>query len=146
MSASGITTYQRATIITAAATNAWTNIHKKLRVLPFTLAAVFFKIHSTTIHIANDARKATKYQRADFITIFWKRSSLANIERIKRDVETGIPLNLVKNTSIRGNITIYHSTFTFAYHLASRRPYVISHPLVANQYHITQSSTAATQP
>jgi hypothetical protein len=49
----------------------------------------------------------------------------------------------VRNTSIRGNIGIYHSIGKSAYHFALSLPYVIS-SAVKNQNQITASNTPAT--
>lgn len=117
----GIRAYQIATIITTAAIIALTTIQKNENTSPLCFT-VCFKIYSTISHIINDVRNATRYQSADFITIFSNNNVVENIESIRSDVETGIPLNLVRNTSMSGKITTYHSTSNTAYHFASKRP------------------------
>ena len=67
-------------------------------------------------------KNATRYPIADLITIFLKRSPVENIESIKREVETGIPLSLVIRTRRSGKRVIYHSISISAYHFAERRP------------------------
>jgi len=65
--------------------------------------------NSTLSHIKNAEIKETKYQAADLITISQNRFEVENIESIRSDVETGSQRNLVRKTSISGNIGIYHS-------------------------------------
>jgi hypothetical protein len=114
-----------------------------LSALFFFATLSFLSVYSTISHITKDAKNATRYPRADFITIFSNRRVVEKIESIRSEVETGIPLKRVKKTSINGNSATYHSILKSAYHLASRRPYVIS-PADRNPYHITPRSTAAT--
>jgi len=80
------------------------------------------RIYSTTSHIAKDDTNATKYQRADFIIICSNNIEVENIESIRREVETGIHRNLVRNTRMSGNIGIYHSIGKSAYHFALSLP------------------------